>query len=306
MKPLVSAVVVTYRSRDVIPRCVRSLARCRQRFPFEAIVVDNASGDGTAEWIRQRAPWITLVENERNEGFTRAVNAGISRTHGSAVLLLNPDAEATPEGVERLAGELRQDPCLAAAAPALAGPDFRTVRSCGRFPTLWTLACDHLGLARAFPRTRLFGGYKYGDRPIASLCDVDWASGAALLVSREALDRIGGLDEEIFMFMEEVDWCRRARAAGLGVRYMPGVRFSHIGQRSSAKAPIESYLHNVRARVHYFRKHHGAGGALTARVLLASSLALKLLAVAPRDPGRARTYALALRAAWEPPRRMAS
>jgi GT2 family glycosyltransferase len=304
--PLVSAVVVTYRSREVIPCCVRSLARCRQRFPFEAIVVDNASGDGTAEWIRERAPWITLIENERNEGFTRAVNAGIARARGSAVLLLNPDAAATPDGLDRLAGELRQDPSLAAVAPALAGPDFRTARSCGRFPTLWSLACDHLGLARAFPHTRLFGGYKYGERPIASLGDVDWASGAALLLSRAALERVGGLDEEIFMFMEEVDWCRRARAAGLGVRYLPGVRFSHFGQRSSAKAPLESYLHNVRARVHYFRKHHGAGSAWTARALLAASLSLKLLAVVPRAPVRARVYALALRAACEAPRRMAS
>lgn len=303
MKPRISVVLVTYRSRATIDACLDSVRRCREQTDgIEVIVVDNASGDGTLQRIAERFPWAVRVANATNEGFTRGVNQGIALARGDAMLLLNPDAEFTPAALDRLFAELEADPDLAAVAPALVDGDGRVVRSCGRFPNLWTLICDHLGPRRWWGGTRLFGGYKYGECPIDRLQDVDWASGAVLLVRRAAWDRVGPLDERIFMFMEEVDWCRRAALAGFRIRFVPAVQFVHHGQHSSSQVRGESYLHNLRARVHYFRKHHGWLASLAARAILLTGLAAKCLIAGFRFRS-VTIYARGFLAVWERARR---
>jgi GT2 family glycosyltransferase len=176
----------------------------------------------------------------------------------------------------------------------------RAARSCGRFPNLWWLACDHLGPARAFPDTFPFGGYKYGGLRMGKLGRVDWASGAALLIPAAVWRRVGGLDENIFMYMEEVDWCRRAAAAGLAVRYVPDAPVLHLGGMSSRQMAGDTYLHNLRSRLYYFRKHFGPAAALAAKGILALSLACKwLVAIVPRSRRAfARVYATGLATVW--------
>ena len=299
--PRVSVVIVSYRSRDALAESLPALAECARTVPLEVIVVDNDSGDGTEEWVREAHPWVRVIAAGANEGYSRGINRGIAAAHGATFLILNPDCVVTPAGLGRLL-ETTFRPDLAAAAPALATADGSVARSCGRFPTLWDLACDHLGPARWFPRTRAWGGYKYGERTMITLDAVDWASGAALLVPRTAWARTGPFDGNIFMYMEEVDWCRRAAAAGLRVRYVPAATFVHHGQQSSAQVPGATYLHNLRARVYYFGKHHGAAAAAVARLVLIASLAGKWVVTVVRGGlGRARVYALGLRAVWEPP-----
>jgi N-acetylglucosaminyl-diphospho-decaprenol L-rhamnosyltransferase len=300
MTPRVSVVIVSYGSRESLALCLPSLERCRARVPLEVIIVDNASVDGTAEWVRTHHGWVELIASESNEGFARGVARGTRRARGGLLLVLNPDCEVSPEGLERLLRESEEHPRLAAAAPALQDGSGRPTRSCGRFPTLWSLVCDHLGLASWLPRTALFGGYKYGERPAETLRVVDWASGAALLIPRAAWERVGEFDRDLFMYMEDVDWCRRAAALGLEVRHVPEAVFVHVGQRSSSQVPHETYLHNLRARVHYFRKHHGRRAAGAARAILRASLVAKwIVAVARGGRARARIYALGLSALRE-------
>jgi GT2 family glycosyltransferase len=295
-----SIVIVSYRSREPLDRCLESIAACRERLPLQVVVVDNASGDGTVEWLRATHPWVETIASAENGGFTRGVNQGVARARGTSVLVLNPDCEVSPEALERLGAALAADPSLAAVAPALLDGQGRTARSCGRFPTLWTLLCDHFGLAQRFHDSAWLGAYKYGGRPMDSLDRVDWASGAALLVSRARWDEIGGLDERIFMYMEEVDWCLRAAQAGHGVRFVPQAKIVHMGQQSSRQAPGETYLHNLRSRVHYFRKHHGVAAALVAKAILCASLAAKwTVAAAPAaDRPAARVYRAGIEAVW--------
>ena len=298
MTPRLSVVIVSFHSRDSLSCCLESIARDAGAVPCEVIVVDNASRDGTVEWLAAAHPRVRAIENTDNAGFTRGVNQGLAAARGEALFVLNPDCELLPGAIERLLATLAAEPALAAVAPALVDDRGRVARSCGRFPTLWTLLADHFGLARAFPGSRLFGGYKYGGRAMDTLGRVDWASGAALLVTRAAWERLGGLDERIFMYMEEVDWCRRAAAAGLGVRYVPEARVVHVGQQSSRRAPGPSYLHNLRSRVYYFGKHHGPFAAFAAKLILAGSLALKCLAsrVSPARRDASATYAAGLTA----------
>ena len=300
MSPRVSVVIVGYRSRAALEGCLESLRACGEVIPLQVVVVDNASGDGTVEFVRRVHPTVEVVANPDNRGFTRGVNQGLERARGDFLFVLNPDCLVTAEALERLVRALEQEPGLAAVAPMLLDGDRRPVRSCGRFPDLWTLFCDHLGLAQGFPDTPLFGRYKYGGRPLESLGPVDWASGAALLVPRSAHLAVGGLDERIFMYMEEVDWCLRAARAGLAVRYVPEARIVHLGQQSSRQAPGETYLHNLRSRVYYFRKHHGPLAATAAKAILLASLVLKWCTIAAR---RARgpsagVYARGLEVVW--------
>ena len=302
MTPRVSALIVSYRSRDALDHCLPSLAACRERIPLETIVVDNASADGTAEWIQAHHPWVQVITSERNEGYACGVDRAAEHAHGAALLVLNPDCVVSAPGLERLLRALDSQPDLAAAAPALCDDHGVVARSCGRFPSLWSLMCDHLGPARWWPSTAAFGGYKYGEQPMAALRQVDWASGAALLIPRGAWERVGEFDRGIFMYMEEVDWCLRAAASGLLVRYVPEAQFVHSGQRSSSQALTRSYLHNLRARVYYFRKHHGRGAAEAARAVLLVSLVAKWLVTCLRQGARAaKVYALGMRAVWEPP-----
>ena len=300
MNPGVSAVIVSFRSRDTLPGCLDSLRVCRERVPLEVIVVDNASGDGTPDLLRERYPEVVVIANPDNRGFARAVNQGLGRASGRCLLVLNPDCIVTPEALDCLLAALEARPLVAAVAPMLLDKEQRAARSCGRFPTLWTLFCDHLGLAQKFPRSPLFGCYKYGGRALAVVNRVDWASGAALLVPRPAYERVGGLDENIFMYMEEVDWCRRAAQAGFSVRYVPAAKVLHHGQRSSKEVPGESYLHNLRSRVYYFRKHHGALAAGVAKGILLVSLALKWCASVSARAQRASAeiYAAGMEAVW--------
>ena len=300
MRPRVTAVIVSFRSLDSLSACVESLERCAKTLALEVIVVDNDSGDGTVEWLEQAHPEVEVIANSENRGFTRGVNQGLARARGDHLLVLNPDCEIRPGALERLIAALEEEPDLAAAAPMLIDGEGLVARSCGRFPDLWALLCDHLGMAQALPESRWFGSYKYGGRAMDSLDRVDWASGAALLIPRPAFERVGGLDESIFMYMEEVDWCRRAARLGLGVRYVPEARFVHHGQRSSRQVPGATYLHNLRSRVYYFRKHHGAPAAWCAKLILLLSLSLKWCASMAGRTGRASAgiYAAGLEAVW--------
>jgi GT2 family glycosyltransferase len=299
MNPRVSAVIVTYRSREALPACLQSLRECAERVRLEVIVVDNDSGDGTPNWIQSKFSEVRVIANPDNRGFARAVNQGLSHARGEFLLVLNPDCVMPPVALERLVGAARARRDVAAVAPTLLDGASRPARSCGRFPNLWTLFCDHLGLARTFPDSRLFGGYKYGGCPRETLRRVDWASGAALLIPRSAYERVGGLDENFFMYMEEVDWCRRCAAHGLSVHYVPEARIVHYGQLSSRHVPSATYLHNLRSRVYYFRKHHGRAAAEVVKVILLASLVLKwCVSVGARTPLTGHVYAAGLNAVW--------
>lgn len=275
MRPAVSVVIVSYFSRDVLGPCLASLAACESRVPHEVIVVDNDSQDGTVAWLHAHHPHVRVVANRHNHGFASAVNQGLAISRGAAMLVLNPDSLVEPESFARLVATLSQDPCCGVAAPRLLDDDGTPARSCGRFPTLWTLACEHLWLSRVFPRTPMFAGYKYAGIPLEQLDHVGWASGAALLIPRRAYETVGGLDAGFFMYMEEVDWCLRAQRMGWSVRYVHSATFTHTGQHASKGSGGRTYLHNLRSRVRYFRKHHGVLAALAAKAILLTSLALK-------------------------------
>ena len=300
MFPRVSVVIVHAAAESRLAACLDALELCREQVALEAIVVDQVCDEAALDPVRRRFPWVEVVPASDHRGFTFGINRGFARARAAAVLMLSPECRVTPAALQRLLRALQCEPDLAAAAPALPDVLGLPARSCGRFPGLWTLLCDQLGLARAFPDSPWFGRYRYGGRGIESLEYVDWASGAALLVPRALWLELGGLDENLLLSLEEVDWCRRAARAGHRVRLVPAARITQPGREAARDTSDGAYLHHLRSRVYYFRKHHGAATALAARAILSAGLLLRWVGAAPRPAraSRARDYAAGLGAVW--------
>ena len=309
MTPRVSVVIVHAGAESRLAGCLDALELCRDQVPLEAIVVDQVCDEAALDPLRRRFPWVEVVPAADRRGFTYGINRGFARARAEAVLMLSPECRVTPAAMVRLLRALQCEPTLAAVAPALPDPLGHPARSCGRFPSLWTLVCDQLGLARAFPDSHLFGRYRYGGRGIETLDYVDWASGAALLIPRALWLELGGLDEKLILSFEEVEWCRRAARAGHRVRLVPAARITQPGREAARGTSEEAYLHHLRSRAYYFRKHHGAAVALTARAILSAGVLLRWAGAAlPRPRGGpaarpegatwARTYAAGLGAVW--------
>jgi GT2 family glycosyltransferase len=250
----VTAVLVTYDSKATLPRALASLRTCHERGLCEAIVVDNASRDGSADYVRSAHPWVRLVEAGANLGFGRANNRGIALARTEYVLLLNPDAEVGPGALQQLVDFLDAHPACGIVGPAIreAGcPD----QPAFRFPTPGTMLRAALG--------RIGGAGSHVAVPIEPRrYRVDWLCGAVLLIRRALLQRLGGFDPRFFLYFEETDLCLRAAQAGAATWVLGDVVAGHAGGSSAraARRPMwEGCIaeHYFRSRYWYLRKHHG-------------------------------------------------
>ncbi|MGH2839397.1 MAG: glycosyltransferase family 2 protein [Solirubrobacteraceae bacterium] len=255
--PALHIVVVSYRCRALLEDCLCSLERHPYTGgPTEVTVVDNGSRDGTAEFIRTRFPAVRLVELPDNRGFASANNVALRATRAERVLLLNPDTQVWPGVLDRMAAFLD-------AHPRAGIVGCRLVRRDGTF--------DHAA-KRSFPSVvnalRYFGpsssnGYLAPHVPEDSVGGVDAVSGAFMLVRREALEKVGLLDERFWMYAEDLDWCYRAKQAGWEVLYNGSVTTLHIksGVVGHPRRLRQNWaFHSTMAQ--YYRKHHAGRNAL--------------------------------------------
>ncbi len=253
---------------DALPWLERSLESVRG---YETIVVDNGSTDGTPAFVRERFPEARLIE-QGNVGMGGGNNAGMRVASGRYFLLLNSDAWALGDAVERLAEFADAHPDAAIVGPRLRNPDGTLQRSVRGFPTLWRLATEYLFLRKLAPRTRALNAFYAGGFAHDEEREVEWLYGPCLLVRRDAVDAVGLFDEDFFMFSEETDWCYRFRAAGWKVYFFPGAEVTHVGGASHGG---RLFRENLRGHLRFFAKHHGLRTAERARRLLIWSLRLR-------------------------------
>lgn len=234
-RPRVDVGVVTWNSADLSVRALRHLLDTDQGVDLTVLVHDNASSDGTVDAIRRAVPEADVVAGDQNLGFARAVNLLLARSDVPWFLALNSDAWPEPKAVATLVAAAAMHPRAALVVPRLLRPDDSTEHSVHPFPSFAVAFIDALGGRRWLPRSvlarRYLEGAWRGDHPEA----VDWAVGAAWLLRRAAVDELGGLDERFFMYVEDLEWCARARAHGWEVWFEPGAVVRHVGNVSGVR-----------------------------------------------------------------------
>jgi N-acetylglucosaminyl-diphospho-decaprenol L-rhamnosyltransferase len=264
----VSVVVVTLNALPWIERCLESVRS------YETIVVDHGSTDGTLELVRDRFPEARLIEQE-NKGLGGGSNAGMRAASGDYYLLLNSDAWALGDAVEKLTAFAESRPDAAVLGPKLLNPDGSLQRTVRGFPTLWRLATEYFFLRKLAPRTRALNAF-YGARfDHDEVREAEFLMGACLLVRKKAADTVGVFDEDFFMFSEETDWCYRFHQAGWKVLFYPGAEFVHVGGATTAQNWGPMYREQLRGHLRFLAKHRGRREAERARRLLLASMRLR-------------------------------
>ncbi len=293
----VSVVIVGYNSRDDLPVALDSLREHTAGVSYDVTVVDNASRDGTAQLIEREYPWVRLIARGANIGLSGAGNEGAAASGGEFIVALNPDVRFDHDVLGPLAAYLRAHPDAGVVAPKLLNPDGTLQLSCRAFPGYSTALFNRYSLlTRLLPGNRFSRRYLMAGFDHASRRDVDWVSGAAMMFPRALFERLGGWDAGVFMFNEDVDFCRRVHDAGFRVVYMPEVWLYHeIGV--SKRAPARMIIARHRSMWRYYRKHlsrnlaldgvTATGIAARCALLLASS-AMRGLGERLRRGGRAR------------------
>lgn len=253
-------------SRDVRDLLVRCLASISCSCVVEILVVDAASSDRSAEMVAERFPNVRLIRSHENLGFTRGNNWALRLARGRHVMLLNPDTVVEPGALERLVAFLDQHPDVGAVGPKLLFPDGSVQSSRRRFPMLLTGFVESTVLERWLATSAPVRRYRFADRSHDERHDVDWLSGAALVIRREALGQAGLFDERFFMYSEEVDLCWRIRTAGWRIVYLPDAVVVHHEGRSSEQNLTERNVRFFESRFRYYAKHFGRGWMLALRI----------------------------------------
>lgn len=230
--PLVSAVVLNFRSPKDTVRCVQALKRQTIAYDMEIIVIDNHSQDDSIGLIRSQLsqiPAVRIVEERDNIGYGRGNNDGLRFAHGQYLLIVNPDNPLPPETVDRMLSALRSHPDAGIVGPALIHPDGSIRPSARQFPH----AADLLS-KRLFPK-KWQTAYEQAMTATKDeeVKEVDWLVGACLLMPMELFRKLGGFDERFFLFFEDIDLCRRIKALGKKVLYLPQVRVPDRRKRLS-------------------------------------------------------------------------
>lgn len=264
-----SIVIVNWNVRDLLRQCLNSILADLQTCTLEIIVIDNASTDGSVEMVRQKFPQVRLIASEVNLGYTGGNNLGITTSQGRYILLLNPDTEVVGNAPSQMVAYMDAHPNVGALGPQLLNPDGSVQSSRRRFPTLCTAFVESTVIQQWWPDNRILRRYYVQDRPDDAISEVDWVTGACILLRREAVEQVGLLDDDFFMYSEELDWCRRARDAGWKVVYLPTAQVIHHEGKSSEQVLPFRHIRFQTSKIHYFRKHHGRwAGALVRTFLL--------------------------------------
>ena len=273
--PSVSVIIVSYSVRDLLRRCLESV-RTQQGVTVETWVVDNASPDGSADMVASEFPEARLIRNAENVGFARANNQALRQAMGEILLLLNPDTELSPRALAVLPEVFARHPRAGAVGLALRNLDGSPQPSCHAFPGVWNQALESLGLRG--PSLALgIGTPMAAPVPRGGEGEVDWVSGACMAISRAARNRVGGLEESLFLYGEEMDWSWRARAVGFTTVYSNAATVMHHVGASGVGLRGPLFVHNLQARLWFLRRHRGAWRAALARELIVLGSWLRLI-----------------------------
>jgi hypothetical protein len=268
-----SIIIVSYNTRALLSDCLRSVEATAGDLTYEVVVVDNGSSDGSADAVARGYPAVRLICNEHNVGFAAANNQGIRASSGRHVLLLNSDALLLPGTAARMVRFLDEHPRVGAVGGKLLNPDLTFQASFNDFPSFLDEVLALTGASR-WLRPPTYPSYpesRSGERR-----PVEWVGGACMMVRRQAVDAVGLLDEDYFMYSEEMDWCFRLRRAGWSIFYLPEATTVHALGASSRRVPERRRTLIYQSKCLFLRKHRGCRRARVFRRLVQAVSLVKL------------------------------
>jgi N-acetylglucosaminyl-diphospho-decaprenol L-rhamnosyltransferase len=283
---MVSVVLVTYESAEDLAACLATLPAAAGPHELEVVVVDNASRDGSAEIARRLG--VKVLENPANLGLSRAIDLGAAATDAPWLLLVNPDTRLAPGALARLLATAAADPTIGCVGPHLRNSDGSEYPTGRRFPSILVGAL-HAALGTVWPGNPATRHYHMADLDRSRPVQVEWVSGACMLLRREAYEAAGRFDAGYFMYFEEMDFCLRLARAGWRVVYDPGAEVTHILGGSTRSAPYRKVWNHHRSALRFYCRRYARDPRLLLAPLVALFLALRgLVSLARTAVTRAR------------------
>lgn len=274
----VSIIIVNYNTCELTLQCIRSVFRSRTQFHYEIILIDNASIDGTIAAVKAKFPSVYCIENKENVGFSKANNQGIRLAKGRYILLLNSDTVIQEDTLETMVKFMDEHPEVGASGCKVVLPDGSLDKACRRgFPTPSASFYYFSGLAKLFPHSARFNQYHLGHLDEDDEYPVDCLVGAFMMVRRETIEQVGLLDEDFFMYGEDIDWCYRIKEAGWINYYYPKTKIIHYKGASSNKKSYKIIYEFHRAMYLFHRKHYSRKYSVFTNFVVYLGIAVKLL-----------------------------
>jgi GT2 family glycosyltransferase len=280
--PIISICILTYKACEFLKNCLVSIYQQSSVLPFEVIVVDNHSMDGTLEMLRNEFPAVRWVENQCNDGYTRPMNQALQMASGQYLVQLNPDTIIHPGAIDTLVDFMRSHPDAGIVTPKVLNRDGTLQKQCRRSAARpWDTFTYFSGLARRYPKNPRYAGYLMTYLDEDEVNEVEAVSGSCMMIRRETIDQIGFLDELFFAYQEDADFCFRARKAGWKIYYVPDAKIIHFGGQGGSKVEVyRSIYHWHRSYFLYYRKNLARDyfflGNWLFYVMMAGKLALSL------------------------------
>jgi N-acetylglucosaminyl-diphospho-decaprenol L-rhamnosyltransferase len=252
----VSVIIVSYNTKNILINCLRAIYSSARGIEAEVFVVDNASTDGTVDAVRREFPQCRVMANETNVGFSGANNQAIRISSGRYILLLNPDTVVEPDVLTKMVEFMEEQHDVGMVSCKLVTRDGGLDLACRRtFPSLWDGLCRASGLSQWFPKSRLLARYNLTYLDEDQTCEVDAVNGAFMFARREAVEEVGLLDEDYFMYVEDLDWCFRFGKSGWKVVYHPAATTVHLKGQSGNPRSSAMIRELFRSTKLFYRKN---------------------------------------------------
>lgn len=271
-----SVVIVNYNVKYFLEQCLHAVKRAIKGMDAEVFVVDNNSVDGSCQHIRERFPWVRLIENRENTGFSRANNQAIREASGKYILLLNPDTVVEENTFSQCCSFMDAHPDAGAlGVKMIDGRGHFLPESKRALPTPWVAFYKIFGLSTLFPRSKKFGRYHMGHIPEDETSEVEILAGAFMFLRKEALDKVGLLDEDYFMYGEDIDLSYRIVKGGYKNYYFPETTIIHYKGESTRKGSLNYVLVFYNAMIIFARKHFSSKNARTYSLIINMAIYLR-------------------------------
>ncbi len=268
----VSVVIASYNTCRILNECIASIKK-ETTVRYEVIVVDNASRDDSCRMLREKYPEVLLIENSENAGFARANNQGFAIAQGKYFFMLNPDTVILDRAIDKLVDFLEQNPDVGICGPRNVGRGGELQYSCDHFPSLWNTLWVYSNLVNRYPKVKMFKRSRMQYWDYSEIKDVERIAGCALMIRSDLYIRLGGLDNNYFMYFEETDFCYRVIREGYRVVYLPHAVIIHYGGESSQSQTEQRvinktiYSYYLGSQYYFYRKNYGFFSVVTIRGL---------------------------------------